>query len=110
MAEWMALRLACSPSNITADSGPDAVFTKMEVVGVVRRNVDAKPEPPWAWIDVFDESRERALSRAGSILGGMLRDFPIFTIAAGAAKTDIHILIFLKGKNEWFLKVWGSDV
>ena len=70
----MALRDACSPSNMVAAAAPGEVLTKMEVCGVVRRKVDAKPEPPWEAIWVVGPSRERARRMEGSIEGAMVVD------------------------------------
>src|ERR1700690_3965229 len=67
----MALREACSPSNMVAASEPGEVLTKIDVLGVVRRKVDAKPDPPCDATWVVDESRERASRMEGSIEGGM---------------------------------------
>ena len=73
----------------------------MEVVGVVSRDVDAKPEPPWAWRDVFDESKESALSRAGSILEGILKDVSEYLpLLLEQREIGTYILIVSKGKNE----------
>jgi hypothetical protein len=42
-------------------------LTNIDVVGVVMRNVDAKPEPPWVEILAEDALRLRARRMAGSI-------------------------------------------
>lgn len=43
---WMAFREACSPWNMMSEPDEDDVLTKYDVVGVVMREVEAKPEPP----------------------------------------------------------------
>lgn len=73
----MALREACSPSNITAASGLPEVLTKKDfegVVEVVMRKVEAKPLPPWDAILVVDGSRARARTIAGSSEGGIFSE------------------------------------
>jgi hypothetical protein len=44
----------------------------MDILGVVRRNGDAKLDPSWLWVDVVDGSWERAWRRAASTLAGIL--------------------------------------
>ena len=72
-----ALSEACSPSNMVAAAEPGEILTKSDVVGVVRRKVEEKPEPPCAAICVLDGSRARALRMDGSIEGGMVVLFGI---------------------------------
>lgn len=73
----MALSDACSPSNITAAPREEEVLTKMEVEGVVIRNVDAKPEPPW--LDILEvESSDKVLTIAGSMVDGIV----VYTVGA----------------------------
>jgi hypothetical protein len=73
----MALSEACSPSNMVAAAEPGEVLTKSDVVGVVRRKVEEKPEPPCAAIWVLEGSRARARRMDGSIEGGMVVLFGI---------------------------------
>lgn len=61
----MALREACSPSNMTAAPDELDVLTKTDVDGVVRRKVDAKPDPPCVEI-LDDTSKVKARRSAGS--------------------------------------------
>jgi hypothetical protein len=72
----MAFKDASSPSNMTFASEDEDVLTNIEVWGVVMRNVDAKPDPPWVVIfteEVLIEEAARVVRMAWSILDGILR-------------------------------------
>jgi hypothetical protein len=73
----MALSEACSPSNMVAAAEPGEILTKSDVVGVVRRKVEEKPEPSCTAICVLDGSRARALRMDGSTEDGMVVLFGI---------------------------------
>jgi len=55
---------------MVAAPGEEDILTKTDVVGVVMRNVDEKPEPPC--VEIFEaESRVKARRIAGSIDEGI---------------------------------------
>lgn len=72
-ALWIALSDACSPSNIVAAPFEEEVLMNMDVVGVVRRKDDVKPDEPWVEIlrSLSCGVRERAERIDGSICEGV---------------------------------------
>jgi hypothetical protein len=68
---------------MVAAPGEEDVLTKTDVVGVVMRNVDEKPEPPCVAIFAA-ESRLKARRMAGSIDGGISNLFTCGNVKNGS--------------------------
>ena len=65
---------------MTSALADEDCFTNKVVVDVVRRKVDAKPEPPYAEILAEVDSRLRARRMAGSTEEGMMSEYYATTV------------------------------